>query len=153
VLNALDGPYHLHNYRRGQLGSKHLRRDSYSLQCEVRIAQLQPGDLWLVGGQFGKHYAGESVSEVRDQANDRDHGWCFGTRDIGCMLLTHPSRLFPKEKIHCPGDQYSVHGDGNFNRAPCFDMGSHKLKFDTHPIANTYEEYSSPTGYIRRRVG
>lgn len=151
VLKALASRYKIDNYRKGELGPKHLKRCASSLRCEARIAELQPGDLWIVGGQFGKRYPGESVDDVRAQVEDPDHGWCFGSRDIGCMILTHPDRLVPGTRLHCSGDEYDIHADNDFSRAPCFGLKeSQRLTFDTHRILKMYENYGSPTGFISK---
>ncbi len=151
VLGALGSRWKVTNYRKGELGSKYLRRHVCSLQSEALMAEMQPGDLWILDGQFGKRYPGESVDDVRAQANGLDHGWCLGARDIGCMILTCPDRLVPGTRLHCPGDEYAVHGDGIFSRAPCFGMRDDGLTFDTHSIIKMYPNYGSPTGSIPRK--
>lgn len=138
-----------HNYRAGQFGPEAFRRYEDSLLWEAKIAEQQPGDLWVVGGQFGAFTIRECVNRVRHPVPRMAPQWNFGARDILCMMITHPYRFATgnQVQVHCPGDDMCIAGD-EFYRAPCFYYERQKLRFDTRPKAASYSDFGSPTGFV-----
>lgn len=150
VLKAIDSTRKLYNYREGCLGPQYLQREERSLRCEARMAELQPGDLWIVGGQFGKHHRGEAVLRARELISCRRHEWAFGARDVGYMTFTHPHRFVRWEQLHadCAGDKYSPGADGSFGRAPLFCFADGRVEFGSGRVGNANDRYGSVSGLV-----
>lgn len=72
-----------------------------------RIGKAQEGyDILVVPAQFGDHYKGRSVLEVRARMDKNEFG--LGAFAVGIMILTHPERLTNDKDpwIDCPGDRF-----------------------------------------------
>ncbi len=148
ALGMIAGTRTLHNYRKGQLGPKHLRQSERTQRAEEMIASMQSGDYLLIWAQFGFRWRGRSVRKVRYNYAPNEFG--IGAFHSACMLLSHPERLVQWEQLHidCGGDEYFRDADGEFSVAPVFGFGGGKVKFGTYWVGGPIARYGSASGFL-----
>ena len=68
---------------------------------------------------------------------------------IGSIVLVHPERLVRWEELDmdCSGDEFSVDGDGQFGRAPCFDFDD-GAGFGAGGVSFARDKYGSSSGFV-----
>jgi hypothetical protein len=64
------------------------------------------------------------------------------------MLLTHHRRMLEFDDLwmFCPGDEYSLNGDGRFDAAPLYFFGNGMMEFDV--INHQYNRCGSVSGFV-----
>lgn len=129
------------NYREGQLTPDRFRLNARTAHALDLLAEQQKGDIWIVGGQFGKRHAGRSVRRAREVMVGPEFG--AHTVAVSSMLLTHPKRLASYNTLwfDVPGDEFDPGTDGSFGSAPCFSFLDGRAGFSTGWV-------SSPNGYF-----
>lgn len=95
-----------------------LRPSERTAQFHERLRAEQPGDLWIVYGQFGWHHRGRSPAEVRREYLGIEYG--FGLLEASCMLLTHRRRFVNSRslQIECVGDEFRPSFSDKFTDVP-----------------------------------
>jgi hypothetical protein len=66
------------------------------------------------------------------------------------MLLTHPERLCNADTlmIDCSGDEYSIRGDGVFDRVPLYDYDLSGIEFSIFYEDRARFLWGTPTGFM-----
>lgn len=95
-----------------------LRLSARTAEFHKRLRIEQPGDLWIVYGQFGWHHRGRSPAEVRREYLASEYG--FGLLEASCMLLTHRRRFVNSRslQIECVGDEFRPSFSDKFTDVP-----------------------------------
>lgn len=135
------------NHRVGQLGPQCFRQHERTDRMFAQIYKTQKSDILVVPVQFGKRYAGCSVSHTRERFADNEFG--LGSFAIGNMMLTHLKKL-PKYDdfwVDCAGDEYAG-VEGNFSRAPSYSYSDGGLRYDTHRIIHSIDEFGPASGFV-----
>ncbi|MCD7805808.1 MAG: hypothetical protein LUH19_00525 [Lachnospiraceae bacterium] len=135
------------NYRAGRLSENYLRKNKRSQDMWRELCKEQPGcDILVVPAQFGLRHAGKTVRRVRETLAKNEFG--LDTFAVGAMLLTHPRRVVEYDDLwmYCPGDEYSLHGDGHYDCTPLYFFNTGQMEMD---VIN-YESFrsGSVTGFI-----
>ena len=148
VLDLIAKTRTFYNYRKGNLGEKHLRLSERTMFALQMLGEKQKGDLLIIPAQFGFAWRGRSVRKVR--YNYAPHEFGLGSFIGGCMLLSHPERLVQWEQLHvgCLGDEYSPDADGRFGHAPCFFFFDGKVMFFTDVVGVPHAYYGSASGFL-----
>jgi len=140
VLAKIAASRSFYNYRDGEILPDRWRLNARTAHALDVLAEQQPGDIWIVGGQFGKRHAGRSVRRAREVMVGPEFGGYAVA--AGSMLLTHPERLVSYDDLwyDVPGDEFDPGLDGTFGSAPCFRFNDGEVKFDTgfvgYPLAD-----------------
>lgn len=152
ALGMIESTRTFHNYRKGQLGPKHLRQSERTQRAEEMIANMTNGDYMLLWAQFGLRWRGRSVRKVRYNYALNEFG--LGAFHSACMLLSHPDRLVKWEQLHidCSGDEYSPGADGDFSRAPVFFFGDGEVEFYTYWVYDPDAYYGSASGFLPKSL-
>ena len=133
----------------GKLGEAFLRQSERSKLAERILAEQQPGcDIFVVAAQAGLLHRGCSARRARVVMATNEFG--LGAFALGCMLLTHPERLSNADTlmIDCCGDEYSIRGDGVFDRVPLFDYDLSGIEFSIFFEDRARELWGAPTGFM-----
>lgn len=141
ILAKIGESRKFYNYREEQITPDRFRLNAKTEHALAILAEQQKGDIWIVGGQFGKRHVGRSVRRAREVTAHPDE---FGgyTVAVGSMLLTHPERLVSYDNlwIDLPGDEFDPGADGSFDGAPYFGFDVGEVRFGTRWVG-------SPNGY------
>lgn len=91
---------------RGRSLESCLRPSARTARFHERLRTEQPGDLWIVYGQFGWHHRARTPAEVRREYLENEYG--FGLLEASSMLLTHRRRFVNSRslQIECVGDEF-----------------------------------------------
>ncbi|OGZ07592.1 MAG: hypothetical protein A2762_02150 [Candidatus Lloydbacteria bacterium RIFCSPHIGHO2_01_FULL_54_11] len=149
VLDLIGKTRTLHNYRKGELGLKHIKLSERTAAALQMLGEKQKGDFLLIPAQFGLMHRGRSVRRVREViANSSQFG--LGSVIVGSMLLSHPERLVAWEQLHidCPGDEYSPDADGKFSRAPVFRWRDGGVEFLTYGVGDVSAGYGAASAFL-----
>ncbi len=149
VLEALASQRAFYNYRKGQLGSEHLKRSERTERMLQTLAQQQGNqDILLVPAQFGLKHRGKSVRRAREIFTAQEFG--LGAFEVGIMLLTHPERLIDYDDLwlDCPGDEYSPDADGLFDSAPYFGFDGGGVGFIAGWAGEALAHYGSVSAFL-----
>jgi hypothetical protein len=141
----------LRNEFKERLNERHFMRDSSSVKEERSIANFQPGDLWIIDGQFGRGYCGFSARRTRESLTS--HEFLLGSAATGCMFLTHPKRLEEcSDKyidwIRMGGDRWRGEPEGEFDHVPRLKRGSQGLVYDMMYQLRADDRCGTTTGAI-----
>ena len=149
VLGIVASRRRLDNRIAGRLGPAYLRQSERSKLAERMLAEQQPGnDILIVAAQAGMLHRGTSARRTRVSMAPNEFG--LGVFAFGCMLLTHPERLSMCETlmVDCGGDEYSVHGNGIFDRVPLFDYDLKGIEFSFFYEDRARNLWGTPTGFL-----
>lgn len=147
IFGAIKSTRSFENYRKGQIDSAHLQRTEKTLERWELLNQAQPGDFKILPGQLGLRHRGRSSRRALECFEPKTE--CgFGSRDGGCIALTHPKRFVRSEEldIDLPGDKFSPDGDGVFSEAPCLDFRDW-LGFGAWDVGLANGSYGSASWY------
>ncbi len=74
----------------------------------------------------------------------------LGAFSLGCILLTHPERLSSLDglMVDCCGDEYSLGGDGQFDRVPLYEYDLGGLQFSVFYNDRARNLWGSPSGFL-----
>jgi len=149
VLDALASKRRFANRVHGKMAPGYLRQSERSKLAEQILAQQQPGcDILVVAAQAGLLHRGCSARRSRVVMAGNEFG--LGAFSLGCMLLTHPERLSHAETlmIDCGGDEYSLRGDGVFDRVPLYDYDLSGIEFSIFYEDRARNLWGSPSGFM-----
>jgi hypothetical protein len=136
VLAKIGESRSFYNYRDGEILPDRWRLNARTAHALDILAEQQPGDIWIVGGQFGKRHAGRSVRRAREVMVGPEFGGYAVA--AGSMLLTHPERLVSYDDLwyDVPGDEFDPHADGAFDGAPYFGFRGGRVGFDAYFVGS-----------------
>ena len=149
VLEALTAQRKFSNRMQGKLSAAHLRAMERSERAMALLAGQQPGnDIVVVAAQLGRLHRGCSARRVRVIMKGNEFG--LGAFAFGCILLTHPERMSMLDAlmVDCAGDEYSLGGDGVFDRVPLFDYDLGGLQFSVFYHDRSRSLSGSPSGFL-----
>jgi hypothetical protein len=132
-----------------RLGTAFLRPTERSALAEKIIAGQQPEcDILVVAAQFGLLYRGCSARRARVLMATNEYA--LGAFALGCLLLTHPERLSHIDTVmlDCGGDEYSLRGDGAFDRVPLFDYDIGGIEFSAFYEDRARNLWGTPTAFV-----
>jgi len=133
----------------GKLGPLFLRQSERCSLAEKILREQQPGcDILIVAAQAGLLHRGCSARRSRVAMAGNEFG--LGAFSVGSMLLTHPERLSHSETlmIDCGGDEYSLRGDGHFDRVPLFDYDITGIEFSIFYEDRARNLWGTPSGFM-----
>lgn len=133
----------------GRLGPAHLRPSERSQLAERILTEQQSGnEILVVAAQVGMLHRGTSARRTRVSMAPNE--FALGVFAFLCILLTHPERLSACETlmVDCGGDQYSVHGNGIFDRVPLFDYSLNGIEFSCFYEDRARNYWGTPTGFL-----
>ena len=138
VLAKIGESRTFQNYRAGQLTPDRFRLNARTAHALDVLAEQQKGDIWIVGGSFGKRHAGRSVRRAREVFVGQEFGG--HTVAAGSMLLTHPERLISYDdlRMDIPGDEFDPDADGSFGGAPLLVFVGDGVGFGTGWVDGPY---------------
>jgi len=149
MVNVLASKRRMDNRIVGKLGPTFLRQSERSKLAETILAEQQPGsDILVVAAQAGLLHRGCSARRARVVMAGNEFG--LGAFAIGCMLLTHPERLSHADTlmIDCAGDEYSLRGDGFFDRVPLYDFDLSGIEFSIFYEDRARNLWGAPSGFM-----
>jgi hypothetical protein len=148
VLGKIGASRKFYNYRERELTPDRFRLNARTAHALDLLAEQQKGDIWVVGGQFGKRHAGRSVRRAREVMASSEFGGY--TIAVGSMLLTHPERLISYNDLwmDLPGDEFDPAVDGSFGRAPYFRFDDGRVEFGTYWVSDANEDYGSVSLFL-----
>jgi len=147
MFTIIASQWKFHNYRKGQLGVDYFRQHAKTVQMIGQLGDEQHNfDILVVAAQFGLRHRGRSVRRARTVFAKNEFG--LGVFAVGCMLLTHPERLWGQLHVDCAGDEFDPVNDGDFCEAPflCFDDS--RVEFDAYWFGSVLENYCSVSAFV-----
>lgn len=146
ALDLIASKRAFYNYRKGQLGPKHLKQEERTVNMIAEIRKFQKGAILIIPIQFGKRHAGRSVRRAQEMFDGNELG--LGAFHVACLLLTHPDRLVAYENlwIDCSGDKYAPGADGVFSRSPFWNFNGDELEFGTDDVRSANGHCGSASG-------
>jgi hypothetical protein len=135
ILDHMDAPY--------------LRQSERTKLAEKILAEQQPdNDFLVIAAQAGLLRRGLSARRARVVMAGNEFG--LGAFALGCILLTHPERLSNLETlmIDCSGDEYSIRGDGAFDRVPLFDYDLSGIEFSVFYDDRARNLWGTPSAFL-----
>jgi len=147
IKQTRDGKFY--NYRKGKLGSQHLRQRAKTAKMFQTIGDEQKDyDILIVPAQFGLNHRGKSVRRVREVMSASEFG--LGAFATGIMILTHPERLqhYDDLWIDCAGDEYAPGAGDVFSHAPYFLFYGGLVGFGASGIDDPLDYYGSVSGFV-----
>jgi len=135
----------------GKLGGKHIRQQQRTIKNMQALGEQQKDyDILVVPAQFGLLHVGRSIRRAREVFTGNEFG--LGAFEIGCMLLTHPERLFSYDdlNIDCAGGEYSPDADGEFYEAFFFRFFDGRIEFGYDDLKHADPGYGSSSGFLSR---
>jgi hypothetical protein len=137
------------NRLQGRLGPQFLRemeRSEYA--WNLIVAQQPDSDILVVPVQAGLRHRGRSARRARAMMDAHEFG--LGTFAAGVLLLLSPERMGGANTLmmDCCGDQYSLLGDGHFNRVPLYDMELGGLEFSMFYEERARALWAAPTAFV-----
>jgi len=138
-----------YNYRRGCLGSDHLRLTDKTEQALAKLEKETPGDFLVIPVQTGLRHCGRSVRQARGMFSSNE--WGLGPYEVGIILLVHPERLqkYKHLGIDCTGCEYSSAADGQFDDCLYFNWGGGRLGFSDGWGSGSGQDCGSASGFLR----
>lgn len=149
VMEALGKQRKFANRMQGKLSAAHLRSTGRSERALALLAQQQPGnDILVVGAQLGRLHRGCSARRTRVIMLGNEFG--LGAFAFGSILLTHPERMSMVDAlmVDCGGDEYSLGGDGVYDRVPLFEYDLGGLQFSVFYNDRSRNLWGSPSGFL-----
>ena len=149
VLETLAQQRKFANRMQGRLTSAYLRPIERTQRAFAILGEQQPGnDILLAGVQMGRLHRGCSARRTRVIMLGNEFG--LGVFAFACILLTHPERLSSGEglMVDCGGDEYSLSGDGVYDRVPLFDYDLGGLQFSVFYSDRSRNLWGSPSGFL-----
>ena len=149
VIGLLAESRRFSNRITDRLGDKFLRQSERSALAERIIAGQQHNhDILIIAAQFGLLYRGCSARRARVLMGTNE--FALGAFSVGCLLLTHPERLSHLDTLmlDCGGDEYSLRGDGAFDRVPLFDFDLGGIEFSVFYEDRARNLWGTPTGFV-----
>lgn len=148
VLAAIASERDFYNFRSSQMDQKYLAEHSQKIAGFKQLAAAQKTDILTIPAQFGMRYKGKSVLEARYLMAENEFG--LGSYEVGIMLLTNPGRLqsFNNLFIDCPGDKFSVGGNGVFGHALCFCFCDGQVGLAADGVDSVDENYGSASAFL-----
>jgi hypothetical protein len=149
VLETLAHQRKFANRMQGRLAAAHLRPIERSERAFAILAEQQPAsDILVVAAQMGRLHRGCSARRTRVIMLGNEFG--LGVFAFACILLTHPERLSTGEglMVDCGGDEYSLGGDGIYDRVPLFDYDLGGLQFSVFYNDRSRNLWGSPSGFL-----
>lgn len=130
-------------------GPAFLREAGRTQAARKMLIEQQPGqDILAVPAQFGMLHRGASARRARAVMAPNEYG--LGVFAVACMLLTHPERLGAGNTlmIDCSGDEYSIRGDGTFDRVPLFDLDLGGVEFSIFYEDRVWNHWGTPSAFL-----
>jgi hypothetical protein len=149
IVGALASRRRFSNRIPDAMGPAYLRQSDRTELAERMLAEQQPcNDILVVAAQAGIRHRGLSPRRARVVMEGNEFG--LGAFAVGCMLLTHPERLSDPETlmIDCAGDEYSIRGDGTFDRVPLFDYDLSGIEFSIFYHDRARNLWGTPSGLL-----
>ena len=149
VIKALASRRKLSNRIVHRMGPEFLRQNERTRLAESILAEQQPAcDILVVAAQNGLLHRGCSARRARVVMAGNEFG--LGAFALGCILLTHPERLSHLETlmIDCSGDEYSMRGDGVFDRVPLYDYDLGGIEFSIFYEDRARNLWGTPSGFM-----
>jgi len=149
LLNVLAQKRKFDNRIAGKVDAMFLRQSERTRLAERIIQEQQPGsDIFVVGAQAGLLHRGCSARRARVIMATNEFG--LGAFAMGSILLTHPERLSHPDTlmIDCGGDEYSLRGDGVWDRVPLFDYDISGIEFSIFYEDRARNLWGTPSGFI-----
>lgn len=148
ILEVLGRTRAFKNWRKGKLGPDCLQQMQRHINLMEKIKDRQQGDILIFPAQFGILHRGCSARRAREALAHNEFG--LGVFHVGCMILTHPSRLQGGEEldIDCLGDEYSLKKASGFSNVPVFYSRNKKINFDVVYLRRVYGYTGAATGYV-----
>ena len=153
LIEVLSKKRRFDNRVLGKLGPAFLRQSDRTKLAERILAEQQPGcEILVVGAQAGLLHRGCSARRARVVMATNEFG--LSAFALGCMLLTHPERLSHADTlmIDCSGDEYSIRGDGVFDRVPLYDYELSGIEFSIFYEDRARNLWGTPTGFMVQAV-
>jgi len=132
-----------------KMGPAYLRQTERNKLAEKVIAEQQPGaDILVVAAQAGLLHRGCSARRARVVMAGNEFG--LGAFALGAMLLTHPERLSHVDTLmlDCSGDEYSLRGDGVFDRVPLYAYDICGIEFSVFYEDRARNLWGTPSGFV-----
>ncbi len=148
MINVLAARRKLSNRIVQHMGPEFLRQNERTRLAESILAEQQPGsDILVVAAQAGLLHRGCSARRARVVMAGNEFG--LGAFALGCLLLTHPERLSHLDTlmIDCSGDEYSLRGDGVFDRVPLYDYDLGGIEFSIFYEDRARNLWGTPSGF------
>jgi hypothetical protein len=104
--------------------NEHIRRNTDTERKYTILKEQQPGDIWIIGAQFGFHHRGKPIAYVQELCQKSNTEYGLDEVATGWMLLTHPQRIKDEHSLEadCPGGQRAPAHDNSFDTAPSYFM-------------------------------
>lgn len=147
ILDMIEKSRPFTNCRKGAIDKAHLRVHTRTVEAMAKLAEQQPGDIWIIAAQLGRHHRGRSPRRARECFADNEYG--LTSLMAGSIILTHPERLvrFSELDMDCPGDEFAPVGDGVSSRAPVFGFCGW-AEFDAFTVGSYNVDYGSASGFL-----
>lgn len=152
TLGLLGRSRKFHNYREGQLDSKHHRLLASTKAAMQKIEAQQKGDIIVILVQLGELYRGKSVDASRVLIGKSGNQFCLPAFIVGQIFLVNPDILTSNKDlfIDCPGDEYHLDTQELFDYALYFGVDEVGiLYFDDGRTRNPYAAYGSAWGFFQ----
>lgn len=149
MIEALSESRRFSNRILERIGPEFLRQSERTALAERILANQQPEcNLLVIAAQFGLLYRGCSARRARVLMATNE--FALGTFAVGCMLLTHPERLSHVDTVmlDCGGDEYSLRGDGCFDRVPLFDFDIGGIEFSVFYEDRARNLWGTPSAFV-----
>lgn len=137
-----------YNYREGEIVSSQLRQCHRTLFFLQQIELKQPGDIIIIGAQYGMRHRGKSVRRARESFFDKEFG--LGAFQVGVMALTHPERFTCWDDLSadCAGDEFRSNNEELFVKAPIFYFDINTFMFDACSISDSNRHFGTVSAFI-----
>lgn len=149
VLQLLASKRRFENRVQGKLGLNYLRQTDRSEQAWKLLARQQPEcKILVLPVQAGMRHRGRSPRRARLMMAPHEFG--LGVFATAILILLHPERLGNQETLmlDCCGDDYSLSGDGHFERVPLFDVEIGGLNLSIFYRNRARALWGSATGFL-----
>src|SRR4051794_24681581 len=149
VLGTIAQQRKFANRMQGRLSAAFLRPIERTQRAFSILEEQQPAtDILVIGAQMGRLHRGCSARRTRVIMQGNEFG--LGVFAFGCILLTHPERLSTGDglMVDCGGDEYSLSGDGIYDRVPLFDYDLGGLEFSVFYSDRSRNLWGSPSGFL-----
>ena len=133
----------------GKMGPEFLRESDRAAQAWDLIGKSQDGaDILVIPAQAGMRHRGRSARRAAAMMDSNEFG--LGTFATAILLLMHPERVCNGESlmIDASGDEYSLHGNGEFLRVPLFDFGISGLECSVFYRERARAMWGTPSGFV-----
>jgi len=137
------------SWREEEITPNRLRVHAHTALSLDLIAENQPGDILIIGGQLGTRYQGESAKQARETFVSNEFG--LDSLAVGSILLIHPERLVSQKdlNIECPGDEFfPCTGDNGFSDTSYYLYRGGRVEFSTKWRGDPNVKFGSASGFI-----